>query len=220
MKFRLEWIYKTKSGSQLVLQSDYMRLEEALRFADDFEKTGRTKEIIFYDEMGTYWNKKEAAKLTKKVQEEPHDIILYFDGGYEPHTQRAGLGVSLYYTQNGQSYRMRRNKEITEIENNNEAEYAALQFGIYILEELGVKYQTVTLRGDSQVVLNQLAGEWPCYEKELSKYLDRIENVAKSLKLKYTCEPLSRKNNKEAHQLAKQALEGTAIDSHSIVSEE
>ncbi len=34
------------------------------------------------------------------------------------------------------------------------------------------------------------------------------------MKLKLICEPVARKQNKEAHQLATQALEGIAIDSH------
>ncbi|WP_028402765.1 ribonuclease H family protein [Ectobacillus panaciterrae] len=217
MKYRIEWTYKTKNGLETVLQTEYLRLEEALQFAVDFEKTGRAKEIAFYDEMGTHWSKKEAEKLVKQVEEEPHDVVLYFDGGYDIQTKQAGVGVSIYYKQNGKTYRIRRNEPFGELENNNEAEYAALQFGIQILEELGVQYQSVILRGDSQVVLNQLSGEWPCYEENLNKYLDRIEEKAKALKLKLACEPISRKSNKEAHQLASQALEGVFIDSHAIV---
>lgn len=88
-----------------------------------------------------------------------------------------------------------------------------------ILEELAIKYEAVTLRGDSQVVLQQLAGEWPCYDEHLNHYLDQIEQKAKQMKLKLVCEPISRKQNKEAHQLATQALEGTVIDSHKEITE-
>jgi ribonuclease HI len=219
MKYRMEWTYKTKHGLETLLQTEYLRLEDALQFAADFEKTGRTKEIAFYDEMGTYWTKKEAEKLVKQVEEEPHDVIVYFDGGYDVQTRQAGIGVSIYYKQNGKTYRIRRNELFGQLENNNEAEYAALLFGIQLLEELGVQYQSVTLRGDSQVVLNQLSGEWPCYEENLNKYLDRIEEKSRALKLKLDCESISRKNNKEAHQLATQALEGVFIDSHAVVQE-
>ncbi|MFD3446040.1 reverse transcriptase-like protein, partial [Microbacteriaceae bacterium 4G12] len=161
--------------------------------------------------------KKEAVKLVKKVEEEPHDIIVYFDGGYNVQTKEAGIGVSMYYQKDGKTYRIRRNEQFAGIENNNEAEYAALLYAMQILEELGVQYQKITLRGDSQVVLQQILGEWPCYEPNLNQYLDRIEEKSKELKLKLNCEPISRKNNKEAHQLATQALEGVSIDSHAAV---
>ena len=36
------------------------------------------------------------------------------------------------------------------IYDNNEAEYASLLYGMNILEELGIKYEAVTLRGDSR----------------------------------------------------------------------
>lgn len=219
MKYRIEWVYKMKSGQETLLQTDYLRLEEALQFAVDFEKTGRVKEIGFYDEMGTYWTKKEAEKLIKQVEEEPQDIVLYFDGGFDLQTKQAGVGVSIYYRKNGKTYRIRRNEPFSQLENNNEAEYAALLFGIQILEELGVQYQSVTLRGDSQVVLNQLSGEWPCYEEALGRYLDRIEEKSKLLKLKFVYDLVSRKSNKEAHQLATQALEGISIDSHASAQE-
>ena len=39
------------------------------------------------------------------------------------------------------------------------------------------------------------------------------------MKLKLICEPISRKQNKEAHQLFTQALEGTSIDSHKEITE-
>jgi ribonuclease HI len=125
-----------------------------------------------------------------------------------------GIGVSIYYKKNGKTYRIRRNAKIEEIEDNNEAEYAALLNGIHILEELNVRHQSVTFRGDSQVVLKQLEGEWPCYEETLNRYLDRIEEKMKRLSIRPLYDPIDRKGNKEAHQLAAQALEGTMIDSH------
>ncbi|MFX3622755.1 MAG: ribonuclease H family protein [Ectobacillus sp.] len=219
MRYRIEWTYKIKQGQETVLQTEYMALEEALLFAHDFERTGRMKDIVFYDEMGAHWTKKEAAKLVKQAEEEPQDIVLYFDGGFDLQSKQTGVGVSIYYRKNGNTYRIRRNGQFSDLSNNNEAEYAALLYGMQILEELGIQYQQITLRGDSQVVLNQLSGEWPCYEENLNRYLDKIEDKSRQLKLKLIYEPVSRKGNKETHQLATQALEGTLIDSHSKVEE-
>ena len=93
--------------------------------------------------------------------------MAYFDGGYEHDTLLAGLGAVIYFKQNNQSYRIRRNSRLQEIESNNEAEYAAFYYLIQELEELGVHHIPVTFRGDSQVVLNQLAGSGPVSKKSL-----------------------------------------------------
>lgn len=218
MRYQIIWTYK-RNQLETVLHSDYMTLEQALLVAADFEKTGRVKELVFCDEFGSNWTKKEAEKLGKQVEEEPQEIILYFDGGYDVQTKQAGVGAVLYYTKNKKVFRIRRNFKFYELDNNNEAEYAALLFGLQILEELNVNYQIITLRGDSQVVLNQLAGEWPCYEESLTNYIDRIEKKQEARRWKFVYEPISRKNNHEADHLATQALQGTIIDSHAIVEE-
>ncbi|WP_416826669.1 reverse transcriptase-like protein [Ectobacillus polymachus] len=218
MKYQIRWIYK-RNHLETVLHSDFMELEHALLLAADFEKTGRLKEIQFLDEFGSTWTKKEVDKLRKQEDEEPQDIVLYFDGGFDVQTKQAGVGVALYYTKNKKTYRIRRNHKFHELENNNEAEYAALLFGLQILEENKLHYQIITLRGDSQVVLNQLAGRWPCYEENLHQYMERIEKKQEVNHWKFSYEPVSRKNNREADQLATQALNGTAIDSHAAVEE-
>lgn len=174
MKYKICWVYKTKSNLQTELITDYMNIEEALQFATDFEKTGRVKQLLFYDEMGAEWTLKEMNKLGKQIEEEPQDIRIYFDGGYDLQTKEAGIGICIYYKKGQKVYRVRRNAYIDGIYDNNEAEYAALLYGMNVLEELGIKYEPVTLHGDSQVVLQQLAGEWPCYDEHLNHYLDQL----------------------------------------------
>lgn len=57
----------------------------------------------------------------------------------------------------------------------------------------------------------QLAGEWPCYEKVLNDWLDRIEEKVSLLSLNVTYTPIVRKENQEAHKLATQSLNGKKI---------
>lgn len=213
MKLKLEWTYKTPKNKELILFSDEIPAEEALLIAEDFEKTGRTKDLVFYDERNTKWTKKELIKLLKQTETEPQDIIGYFDGGYEIGSGKAGLGVAIYYTQNKQPYRVRVNEVFEEMDSNNEAEYAAFWLMLNTLEEIGARHCTVTFRGDSHVVLNQLSGEWPCFEENLNRWLDRIEERLKSLDIHPIYEPIGRKQNAEADKLATQALEGTLVSS-------
>lgn len=213
MKLRLEWTYKTPKNQVITLMSDEVSVEEALRIADDFEKTGRTKDLVFYDQRHTKWTKKELTKLIKEIETEPQDIIAYFDGGYDKQSGRGGLGVAIYFTQNKKPYRVRVNEVFEEMDSNNEAEYAAFWLLLQTLEELGVHHSTVTFKGDSHVVLNQLSGEWPCFEENLNKWLDRIEERIEKLGILPNYEPIGRKQNAEADKLATQALEGTIVSS-------
>ncbi|MEH7487496.1 hypothetical protein V7160_12530, partial [Priestia megaterium] len=75
MNFQIEWHYKSSKHKQLIFTSDFTDA--------NLEKTGRTKEIFLLDEQQQKWTVKEAKKLLQEVQTEPHDIVAYFDGGYE-----------------------------------------------------------------------------------------------------------------------------------------
>ena len=214
MKLWVEWTYKTPRNKVVVLNTELMSAEEALLLTDDFEKTGRVKELFFYDEQHTKWTKKEITKLLKEVDTEPHDIVAYFDGGFELANHKAGLGAVIYYTQNKKQFRVRVNEAFDELETNNEAEYAAFWFLLQKLEEIGVHHLPVTFRGDSHVVLKQLSGEWPCLEEKLNRWLDRIEEKLGKLGIRPIYDPILRKENIEADKLATKALQGVFVSSN------
>ena len=185
-----------------------MIAEIAITAGEDIEKSGKVSELHFYDEMGQEWNLKEMKKLVTEVEEEPHEVMVYFDGGFNKQTLQAGLGIVIYYKQGKKKYRLRVNELIHQMDTNNEAEYAAFHYALNVLEELGVSQVPCDFKGDSQVVLKQLAGEWPCYEENLNRWLDRIEDKIKKMGLKPRYHPIPRNENKEADKLATQALEG------------
>lgn len=191
--------------------SDWIEGEQAILYGEDIEKSNRTSELIFYDEMGQSWKLKELKKLNTEIEEDPHDVMIYFDAGYNRESLQSGLGAVIYYRQGKKKYRLRANEPVDELENNNEAEYAALMFALNLLEEIGVHHVPCDIKGDAQGVLKQLEGEWPCYEENLNKWLDRIEEKIKSLGLKPRYQTIPRNDNKEAHKLASQALEGKNI---------
>lgn len=213
MKFQLEWKYKLKSKEMILFISDLLDGDLAIKAGEEIEKSGKAAELVFYDELGSSWTMKEMKKLTAQIEEEPHDVVVYFDGGFHKELNQAGLGAVIYYKQGKKKYRIRANQLFDEMETNNEAEYAALYFTLTILEELGVHHLPCQFIGDSQGVLKQLEGEWPCYEDVLNKWLDRIENKLKELGLEPRYTVVSRKENKEADKLASQALEGKMINS-------
>lgn len=213
MKYKLEWEFKAKGIETILFSSDFLDGEHALHAGEELEKSGRAGEISFIDEIGTSWSIKEMRRLLAEVEEEPHDLTVYFDGGFDKETNKAGLGSIIYFKQGKKKYRLRANETFDELETNNEAEYAALYFSLTILEDMGVRNMSCELKGDSQVVLKQLEGEWPCYEETLNAWLDRIEKKIKDLGLYPKYSPVGRKENKEADKLATQALQGKMISS-------
>ncbi|MGG3841992.1 ribonuclease H family protein [Anoxybacillus kestanbolensis] len=212
MNVFMEWIYVTSKKKEMVWISKEMDVAEALTFAEDIEKTGRVKQLLFYDARGVAWTKKELIKLMKEVETEPHDVVAYFDGGFDRQSKKAGVGIVIYYKQNGKLFRMRANAQLDELQSNNEAEYAAFHFLLEQLEHLGVHHLPVVFRGDAHVVFHQLSGDWPVFSEE-GRWAERIERKMKRLGISPIYEPIVRKENSEADQLATQALRGTTIRS-------
>lgn len=217
MKFRLEWYYKLKGNDKVQFTSEWVDGVVAIQIGEELEKTGKIVDLFFYDEKGTSWILKEMKKLLAEVEEDPHDITVYFDGGFQKETNQAGLGAVIFFKQGKKKYRIRANELFDEIETNNEAECAAVYYALNILEDLGINHFSCEFKGDSQVVLKQLEGEWPCYEDSLNRWLDRIEEKIKALDIKAKYMVISRKDNKEADKLATQALDGKEIFAKTLI---
>ncbi|WP_026690882.1 ribonuclease H family protein [Alteribacter aurantiacus] len=213
MQVRLEISYKTPKGIETTFSSANLRVEEALLLAGDLERIGRVKSMSFIDHREQTWTLKQLKKLVEEIETEPHHITVYFDGGFDVQTKSSGLGCAIYFEKNKKAFRLRKNKAVTSLESNNEAEYAALFLAVEELEDLGVHHLPVTFVGDSQVVINQLSGEWPCMEKALNTWADRIEEKMKELGIDPHYEVVSRKKNQEADHLASQALKGVDVRS-------
>lgn len=211
MNVIIEWIYKTSRGIETAFRSEEMSAEKAFKIAQDIEKTGRAKEITFIDQYDSSWTMKEMKRYLTEIEGEPHNITVYFDGGYDRETAISGLGCVIYFEQNGKPFRVRKNAQTVGIKSNNESEYAALQLSITELELLNVKNMNVRIIGDSQVVINQMNGEWAVLEPELLSWADRIDNKLKDLGIRPEYEHVSRKINTEADRLATQAIHGIEI---------
>ncbi len=217
MRYRLEWIYKVKNNEKVQCSSDWVAGDLAIQLAEELEGTGKITDLYFYDEQETSWVLKEMKKLLTEIEEDPHEITVYFDGGFQKETNQAGLGAVIFFKQGKKKYRIRANERFDEMESNNEAEYAAFYFALNILEDLGVHHLSCEFKGDSQGVLKQLEGEWPCYEETLNRWLDRIEGKIKELGMQPKFTVIPRKDNKEADKLATQALEGKEIFAKTLI---
>lgn len=211
MNVLIEWIYRSPKGVETTFRSEEMAAAQALVIAEDLEKTGRAKNMQFIDRFDSSWTVKELKSYLKGIETEPHNITVYFDGGFDQTTKAAGLGCVIHYDQSGKSYRLRRNASVTGLTSNNEAEYAALHLCLQELELLEAHHLPVKFFGDSRVVIHHLSEEWPVIEQTLSNWADRIEAKIKALGIDPEYELVSRKANTEADRLATQALKGIEI---------
>jgi len=211
LKIRIEWTYKTPKGADVFFRSEEMPAAKAFLIAEDIEKTGRVKKMELVDQHDSSWTMKELKGYLKGIETEPHNITVYFDGGFDVQSKSSGLGCVIYYEQSGKSYRLRKNTPSADLVSNNEAEYAALYMAIVELELLNVHHLPVRFVGDSQVVIRHMLEEWPVVENTLARWADRIERKLDELGIEAEYELVSRKKNMEADRLATQALQGIDI---------
>jgi ribonuclease HI len=95
---------------------------------------------------------------------------------------------------------------------NNVAEYMALGFAIrdaiaLMREKPGEKF-TLTIRGDSQLVVNQINRSWQCNKEHLAKLRDRCLELLNSAKLigleKWSIVWIPREQNEKADALGRE----------------
>ncbi|ONK21950.1 hypothetical protein BLX87_18785 [Bacillus sp. VT-16-64] len=214
MNIKLIFEYETPNKDKVQFETNWFDDQILEYILNDFSKINRIKAITILDDMGMEWSLKEFRKLKQKVEAEARNPIIYFDGGYHKESGEAGIGIVIYYEIGADQFRLRYNDKIDGLASSNEAEYAALFNAVNMLEQLDIRHTPCTIKGDGQGVLKQLAGEWPCYEQELCRWLDKIEMTLNKLHIKPTIEVISRAQNKEADKLARQALENKFIHSH------
>lgn len=218
MKVKIEWVYRSAKGVETVFRSDEMPAAQSVQIAEDMERTNRVKKMTFIDSYDdSNWTMKEMKAYLKSIESEPHDLIVYFDGGFDVENRKSGLGCVIYYSQNGKSYRLRKNAQIEGLESNNEAEYAALHLCVNELEYLEVHNIPVHFSGDSKIAVNGMSGEWPVMETELVRWADKIESKLEQLGIHAEYTLIPRKENSEADRLATQGLKGIEITGTSIV---
>lgn len=212
MKLTIEWHYVAKGGVKTVFYADAMPVKQVLALVEDIERTGRAAKIVLTDVHDSTWMVKELKKYIKEMETEPQAIRLYFDGGYKHDTRLAGLGCVIYYEQNGKHYRLRKNEQDGYVTSNNEAEYAALYFALCELELLGAHHQEIEIYGDSQVVIHEMRDEWAMVDALHAQWATKIDAKLEQLGLSAQFIYIERHHNREADQLASQALEGTKIE--------
>lgn len=143
------------------------------------------------------------------VEEEDPGWEMYFDGassirpttGKQIPKIRAGIGLVFVTPEKGI---IRHSLALTEPCTNNEAEYEAPIVGLELALKAGI--QKIRVYGDSQLILNQVVGEYKVLKPELVKYHQKAVELMKEIP-EVTYEKISRAANGKADALARVAKE-------------
>lgn len=129
-------------------------------------------------------------------------LHIYTDGASRGNPGASSVGIVIYDADNKE---LERYKEDIGISTNNIAEYSAVIKSL----EMAKKYQPsqVKLFSDSQLVINQLKGEWKVKTPHIWDLLNQVRALEKELcRVEYV--HVRREFNKLADRLANEALDG------------
>lgn len=127
---------------------------------------------------------------------DPGHLIVSCDGASRGNPGPAGIGVQITDEDGEVLAEIARGLgEAT----NNVAEYTAVIEGLSLAEELGAK--TVTLRSDSQLLINQLIGRYRVKSPHLEPLHRQVRSIAAGFE-RISFEHVPREENREADELA------------------
>ena len=135
-------------------------------------------------------------------------IIIYTDGGSRGNPGAAAIGV-VFCNEKKQCFK-RYSEYLGDNLTNNEAEYRAVIFGlqkfkVFFGKKLAQNSE-VELKSDSELLINQLNGEYKVLEPGIQKLFIAVWNLKTDFKkIKFALIP--REKNKEADDLVNEALD-------------
>ena len=125
--------------------------------------------------------------------------VVKFDGGARPNPGPAAIGYIVEtddWTEEGHDH-------IGE-STNNRAEYHALIRGLEVASEKGCA--EVEARGDSELIVKQVRGEYGVNEPDLRPLRNRVQELTEEFK-SFEIQHVSRNENWEADELVEQAFD-------------
>ena len=143
----------------------------------------------------------DPSRLVGLLQEHGGRAHVYFDGASRGNPGPAAVGW-VVVTSDGI---VTEGSKTIESTTNNKAEYEALIQAITVAAEYG--FDTVQIRGDSQLVVKQVRGEWDTNDPDLREYRIDVHEILRNFE-EWTIEHVPREINERADELANEALDG------------
>ena len=133
-------------------------------------------------------------------------IALHFDGASRGNPGHAATGY-VVHERPGDAVLVRGGRYIGANVTNNCAEYTALIDALESLAALGVRADRLEVRGDSQLVLNQVEGTWDTKSAALRPLRDRVRQLLSAYDGEARLEHVPRDQNTHADFEANRALD-------------
>ena len=142
-------------------------------------------------------------------------VAQYFDGGSRGNPGTAGCGaVVFFHPHDHDALRSSSSYNTTYsylgVATNNEAEYEGLLLGL--LEAYNAGVTKLNVRGDSQLVINQLTGAYAAREPRLQRLLSLAKQMLRRFKHGTTAGHVYREMNRVADSLSNDAMDAHRID--------
>ena len=131
-------------------------------------------------------------------------LTLFFDGASRKNPGESGSGW--YITSPNQSA-SKKGYAYTGIKTNNQAEYNGLLNGLKeIKKEYSLKNLSLTIKGDSELIIKQLKGDYKVKSKNLRPYYLEVQKILNEIP-NISFEWIPREENRIADHLANQAID-------------
>jgi ribonuclease HI len=129
-------------------------------------------------------------------------VIIYTDGGARNNPGPAGAGVVILDGEKKAEVKAYLGNPIT----NNWAEYEAVVIALGKAHEMLLRDRALDFKLDSQLVVEQLKGNWKIKEPELKKQAQKVRDLLHGFGT-VTFTYIPREENKEADRLVNEALD-------------
>lgn len=153
-----------------------------------------------------------AKRIRKTETTLPDHLILEFDGSSKINPRIAAGGWCLVDAELAETDDARREVAhgwyyVGDKNTNNEAEYYGLIHALEMLHEKGFKGR-VDMRGDSNLVIQQVQGKWKCKSPNLIPLLDKVRGLVRKMSpdVRFHFSHVERAKNKAADGYANQGV--------------
>jgi len=158
LKIKLEKLENQRSPSPKTSQSPQTPTKNAFDVLMTPKKMTKSNYIIY------------------KGEENENAYRLQFDGKSEPNPGPSSAGAVIHYP-NSEAVKAEVGEWIPNA-TNNEAEYKSLLIGLELAVQLGIK--NLLIAGDSNLVINQVFGDWKVKSENLREVNRKIKNLFKN----------------------------------------
>ena len=133
---------------------------------------------------------------------------IFFDGATGPSNPGHGGAGWVIYSNDKEP--MGSYIYLGENRTNNESEYAALYYSLKHGIVLGIENERIEIYGDSQLVVNQVNGEWKNKKLHLQKLMAKVQGLL-DLYSDYSLQWIPREKNEVADECSNMALRSAGI---------